>query len=164
MRLLTREMAVAIALSVCSAAGCSSPQEEAVLDQFFAAARLRDTTALASFATVRFEPQIDGIVTEFEVTHAAPEQRRPISRKGAGDTGAASAEGEVVRLSAGGVRSGIDVTTYEGQVGSKEVTIEAPVKRPDGGVARKTMVIMVQRAVLKAEPEIVGRWIVTSIR
>ena len=78
MNLLTREMAAAIALIVCSAAGCSSPPEEAVLGQFFAAARLRDTTALASFATIRFEPQIDGIVTDFDVTHAAPEQRRPI--------------------------------------------------------------------------------------
>ena len=87
-----------------------------------------------------------------------------MSRTGAGNVGDTSVEGEVVRLSAGGVRGGIDVTNYEGQVGAKEVTIEAPVKRPDGGVVRKTMIVMVQRAVLKAEPEIAGRWIVTSIR
>ena len=95
MKLLTREMAAAIALIVCSVAGCSSP-EEAVLGQFFAAARLRDTTALASFATIRFDPQIDGIVTDFQVTHAAPEQRRPIPGKDASHEGAANVENEIV--------------------------------------------------------------------
>ena len=164
MTLLTREMAVAIALCVCSAAGCSSPQEEAVLSQFFAAARLRDSTALASFATVRFEPRIDGIVTEFEVIHATPEHWKALPRRGSSNASDPRVEGEIVRLSAAGVRIGIDVANYEGQMGSKEVTIEAPVKRPDGGVVRKTMIVVVQRAVLKAEPEIVGRWIVTGIR
>ena len=157
-------MAAAIALIVCSAAGCSSPSEEAVLTQFFAAARLRDTTALASFATIRFEPQVDGVVTDFDITHAAPEQRRPIAGKAAGRERDGSVEDEIVRLSAGAVRSGLDVTRYVGQMGSKEVTIEAPVKRPDGEVVQKTMIVMVQRVVLRAEPEIVGRWIVTSIR
>jgi hypothetical protein len=157
-------MAAAIALIVCSAAGCSSPPEAAVLSQFFAAARLRDTTALASFATIRFEPQRDGIVTNFEVTHTAPEQRRPLQGKDSISEHDANVEAEIVRLSAGGVRSGIDVTHYEGQVESKEVTIEAPVKKPDGGVVQKTMIVMVQRVVLRAEPEIVGRWIITSIR
>ena len=157
-------MAATIALIVCSAAGCSSPSEEAVLIQFFAAARLRDTTALASFATVGFEPQVDGIVTDFDLTHAAPEQRRPIAGKAAGRERDGNVEDEIVRLSAGAVRGGLDVTRYEGQMGSKEVTIEAPVKRPDGEVVQRTMIVMVQRAVLKAEPEIVGRWIVTGIR
>jgi hypothetical protein len=49
-------------------------------------------------------------------------------------------------------------------MGSKEVTIEAPVKTPDGRVVQKTMIVMVQRAILKAEPEIAGRWIITGIR
>jgi len=164
MKLLTREMAAAIALIVCSVTGCSSPPEEAVLGQFFAAARLRDTTALASFATIRFDPQIDGIVTDFQITHAAPEQRRPIAGKDASREGAANVENEIVRLSAGAVRTGLDLTRYTGQMGSKEVTIEAPVKTPDGGVVQKTMIVMVQRAILKAEPEIAGRWIITSIR
>jgi hypothetical protein len=164
MKLLTREMAAAIALIVCSVAGCSSPPEEAVLGQFFAAARLRDTTALASFATIRFDPRIDGVVTDFEVTHAGPEQRRPIPGTDASRDGAANAESEIVRLSAGAVRSSLDLTRYEGQMRSKEVTIEASVKTPDGGVVQKTMIVMVQRVILKADPEIVGRWIVTSIR
>ena len=73
-------------------------------------------------------------------------------------------EGEIVRLSAGAVRPDLDITSYEGQMGSKEVTIEAPVRRPDGGIVQKTMIVMVQQAILKAEPEIVGRWIITGIR
>lgn len=39
-----------------------------MLTQFFAASRLRDLTALQNFATVVFEPAIDGIVTSFDVT------------------------------------------------------------------------------------------------
>jgi hypothetical protein len=51
--------------------GCGVPQERSVLDRFFAASRLRDTTALATFATVIFEPLEDGIVTGFEILEIA---------------------------------------------------------------------------------------------
>jgi hypothetical protein len=47
---------------------CSAPAEQPMLTQFFAASRLRDLTALQNFATVVFEPAIDGIVTSFDVT------------------------------------------------------------------------------------------------
>ena len=45
----------------------SAASERALLDQFFAASRLRDRTALARFSTVVFEPRTDGIVEEFVV-------------------------------------------------------------------------------------------------
>ena len=48
--------------------GCSTAAEQSILSQFFAASRLRDTTALKNIATVVFEPRTQGIVTTFEIT------------------------------------------------------------------------------------------------
>lgn len=55
------------ALAAAIAVGCFVPQERSILDRFFSASRLRDKTALASIATVIFEPLEQGIVTRFEV-------------------------------------------------------------------------------------------------
>ena len=60
--------ALSISLITLTFLSCSAPAEQALLTQFFAASRLRDLTALQNFATVVFEPAIDGIVTSFDVT------------------------------------------------------------------------------------------------
>ena len=52
--------------------GCSTATEQSRLSQFFAASRLRDTTALKKIATVVFEPATQGIVTRFEITKVEP--------------------------------------------------------------------------------------------
>jgi len=52
--------------------GCSTAAEQSILSQFFAASRLRDTTALKNIATVVFEPATQGIVTSFEITNIEP--------------------------------------------------------------------------------------------
>jgi hypothetical protein len=94
------------------AAGCA-PSEQAVLDRFFRASRLRDRTALGLVATVIFEPLEHGIVTRFDI----------------------------VRV----------VSNGEGR---KTVSVEAPVKLPDGQVSPRSFeVTMESRG---------GRWFVTS--
>lgn len=159
--MLNLRSAVAISLISLTAVGCSSPPEEAVLGQFFAAARLRDNTALASFATITFEPHIDGIVTEFDVTHVTAERRTAFARRAASDE--AKIHGLILQLSIN-IRPDVDITRYDGQLGSKDLTIEAPVRLPDGGKVQRTLIVTIQRAVLKSDPEIVGRWIVTGLR
>ena len=52
-------------LAVCM--GCSNAREHALLDQFFAASRLRDLTALRTFSNVVFEPREQGTVLGFEI-------------------------------------------------------------------------------------------------
>ncbi len=164
MAVLNLRSAVAISLISLAAAGCSSPPEEAVLGQFFAAARLRDNTALASFATITFEPHIDGIVTEFDVTHVTAERRTAFARPAVSQArDEANAHGLIVQLSIT-IRPDVDITKYDGQLGSKDLTIEAPVRLPDGGIVQRTLIVTIQHAVLKADPEIVGRWIVTGLR
>ena len=47
--------------------GCSNAREHALLDQFFAASRLRDLTALRNVSSVVFEPREEGTVLSFEI-------------------------------------------------------------------------------------------------
>jgi len=58
---------LAVSLLAIVLAACSSADERILLNQFFAASRLRDLTALRNVATVVFEPTTDGIVTSFEL-------------------------------------------------------------------------------------------------
>ena len=50
---------------------CSVPAERSILEEFFAAARLRDTTVLQQLSTTTFEPLERGIITDFEVERVA---------------------------------------------------------------------------------------------
>ena len=57
--------------AIAGLAGCA-PNEQLLLEEFFSASRLRDTTALQTIATVVFEPREQGIVRSFTITGAAP--------------------------------------------------------------------------------------------
>jgi hypothetical protein len=60
--------------AVALAAACSVPPEQPIIADFFAASRLRDTTALAKFATVVFEPREQGMVASFEIERVSAER------------------------------------------------------------------------------------------
>jgi hypothetical protein len=64
---MRKASALAVALVTLTVLSCSHDAERALLNQFFAASRLRDLTALQKIATVVFEPATDGIITSFEV-------------------------------------------------------------------------------------------------
>ena len=122
---LVRLLAVLVAaLAVVS---CSNVSEQALLNQFFAASRLRDNTALQRFSTLAFEPGSQGIITSFDITAVGPEQ-------------------------------------HNGNLVTKEVTISAPVKLPSGQTLQKTFIVTMQRAILKSDKEISGRWIIAGIK
>ena len=55
-------------VSVIACTACSTAAEQSTLSQFFAASRLRDTTALKNIATIVFEPGTEGIIASFEIT------------------------------------------------------------------------------------------------
>jgi hypothetical protein len=61
-----------VSLMTFALVGCSTGTEQSLLSQFFAASRLRDTTALKNIATVVFEPGTQGIITSFEITNVVP--------------------------------------------------------------------------------------------
>lgn len=56
-----------------------------------------------------------------------------------------------------------DLTAAEGQMESKDVTIDATVKAADGSSSHKNLVVTMQRAVTK-NPDKTGKWIFTAIR
>lgn len=72
-----------------------------------------------------------------------------------------SAEKRVAELSI----ADYDVTTYNGVESTKEVTVDANVRMPDGASAKKTIVLTMQRAVLKGDKgqDITGKWMFTRI-
>ena len=59
-------LAAAVTLAAC-ACGVRSLEEQ-VLDDFFAAARLHDSSALSRVATVDFNPRTLGVVHDYEVS------------------------------------------------------------------------------------------------
>ena len=61
-------MVAVVTLAACAGA------ERPLLEQFFGASRLRDTTALQSLSTVIFEPREQGIVRTFEITGVTAER------------------------------------------------------------------------------------------
>ena len=61
-------MMALVTLTACGSA------ERSLLEQFFGASRLRDTTALQSLSTVIFEPREQGIVRTFEITGVTNER------------------------------------------------------------------------------------------
>ena len=67
---MTREFRVFVFswLLIALCVGCSNAREHALLDQFFAASRLRDLTALRNISNVVFEPREQGTVLSFEIT------------------------------------------------------------------------------------------------
>ena len=72
----------------------------------------------------------------------------------------------VVELSAMDPRAPIDVTAMDGELASKEVTVDAKVKLPDGQTVNKTIVFTMQQARMKKADgtTLVGRWIITDFK
>jgi len=75
-----------------------------------------------------------------------------------------ASETVVVDMSVNGGPTHYDVTKYDGELISKEVSLSAPVRLPNGQTAQKNYIVTMQRAILKADREVTGRWIITGIK
>ena len=74
----SRSSFVVLASIVALAAGCTAAPEEKILRDFFRASRLRDNSALGTFATTSFDPRTAGQVQSFEVLEIGSERRTPV--------------------------------------------------------------------------------------
>ena len=93
------------------------------------------------------------------------EQSSTMSRKVSDARRTLRSETQLADLSVtSGGRAAIDVTKYDGEMASKDVTVTAPVRLPSGETVKKTLVLTLQRAILRDDKEITGRWIVTGVR
>jgi hypothetical protein len=75
-----------------------------------------------------------------------------------------SSQTAVAQISVEDPRNPVDLSKYDGELVSKDVTISADVKLPDGQSAKKTLVVRMERALLKGDKDITGRWIITGVR
>jgi hypothetical protein len=75
-----------------------------------------------------------------------------------------ASETSVAAMSVADPRNPVDLTKYDGEMVSKDVTISATVHEPTGQTVHKTLVVTLQRAELRGDRPISGRWIVTGIR
>src|SRR5262245_9929358 len=82
-----------------------------------------------------------------------------VARKVADARRTLAAESAVVDLSVADARNPVDTKLYDGDLVWKDVTIDAPVKLPSGQKVQKTLVVTLQRAELKGDRPIIGRWI-----
>ena len=74
MTLRARALATVLAAAAAVAA-CGHPREKKLVEQFFAASRLRDRTAAQSVSTVFFDPKDHGLVRDFTVESVTPEEQ-----------------------------------------------------------------------------------------
>ena len=147
MRIAAASVVVALTAITCSAAS-----ERALLDQFFAASRLRDRTALARFSTVVFEP--------LSRRHRRGSSSCGVRRGSARSTSArppsagGQAPGErqrVINLSLADPTDPVDPGQYQTVFSEKEVTVSARVGLADGTEATRSIVLTLQRARVEDE-------------
>ncbi len=131
---------------------CSVSREQLVLEEFFAASRLRDTTALSRLSIVVLEPREAGAVGRVEVRRVSGMERAPFSW---GD--------RVAELSLQGI-SDPNAPGLAGEIESEEVTVVAPLRSPDGRQGEATLVVTLGRAVVQGDRKVGGRWIVTAVK
>ena len=105
----------AILVAAATLAGCSGAQERALLGEFFSASRLRDNTALARLASVRFEPTTQGIVTTFDIVGVTSERLEPGSTVVSKEVSVSAP----VKLPSGEVLKKTLVVTMQREAGSK---------------------------------------------
>jgi hypothetical protein len=92
------------------------------------------------------------------------EEGSQVSRRVAEARTKLASESAIVELSFSDQRNPPDYRKYDGELVSKDVTVSANVKLPSGQSTEKTLLVTLQRAVLKGDRDIVGRWIITSVK
>jgi hypothetical protein len=75
-----------------------------------------------------------------------------------------TAESKLIELSVYDPRNPVDLKKYDTELATKEITVSANVREPGGQSRKKTLIVTMQRAMLKGDREITGRWIISSVR
>jgi hypothetical protein len=90
------------------------------------------------------------------------EESAQLSRKLSDAQRKLAGESSIAKISLQGTQA--DPAKQGGEMVTKEVTIDASVRQPDGASVDKTLVVTMQRAVIAGSPEVAGKWVVTAIR
>jgi hypothetical protein len=144
--------------------------QEAVRDEETEFTKRKDAYQIANLEAItrviRAEGRGEPIERRDAEVHAAWSKLRDesaqIARKVTDAQRKLAAESAIAKISLQGTPG--DATKQTGEMVSKEVTIDASVRQPDGSTVDKTLVVTMQRAVLAGSPEVVGKWVITAIK
>jgi hypothetical protein len=75
-----------------------------------------------------------------------------------------TAESKLIELSVYDPRNPVDLKKYDTELATKDITVSATVREPGGQSTKKTLIVTMQRAVLKGDREITGRWVISGVR
>ena len=93
------------------------------------------------------------------------EEGTQISRRISAARTKLASERSVVDLSlSADPRNPVDLKKYDTELVSKDVTVSATVKLPTTQTAQRTLIVTMQRAVLRGDKPITGRWIITNVK
>jgi hypothetical protein len=131
---------------------CTIRPEYSVLDEFFAASKLRDTTALAKISLVILEPREAGTVGRLKIRSVSNIARAPLRT-----------DDRVVRLSLLPVSDVSALSALTGEVETEQVVVAATLRTPDGRESESPLTVTLGRAALSPNRQ-TGRWIVTAVQ
>ena len=161
-------------VAVAALSACSSPyaQKEHIVRQYFRASGLRDNQTLANLAVVSFDPKVEGVVTDFDVTAVSPERSEPLQVielskfRAVTEAEAENKARPVAELSlTAGNGDTPAIEEMDGNLVSQDVSVAATVRGPDGATTQKNYLVTVQRAVVKgANGERNGKWVITAVK
>lgn len=92
------------------------------------------------------------------------DERAQVLKKVAAAKNTLASASALVALSVSDPRHPVDLAKYDGDLVSKDVTVSASVKLPSGQTVPKTLIVTMQRAVLRGDRDVTGRWIITSVK
>ena len=147
--------AMAAVATLCLTACAASPEEQ-VLTRFFEASRTLDHTILSRLATVTFSPRVDGSVQTFSIVERHSEEKGPLvdSRREQAIRSLSASTGETV-----------DLTGASVEMITRQVTVDAALRTPDGVVAPTALLVTLEKALrTKGGSVVEGQWIVTRLQ
>ena len=135
---------------------CAVSPEEQVLTRFFEASRALDSTQLYRLATVTLNPRLDGSIQTFSIAERRTDEKAPLidSRREQARRSLIASGGQEVDLT----RTSVEMIT-------RQLTIDADLRTPDGSVRPAVLVVTLEKAVATTSRSVVeGQWIVTRLQ
>ncbi len=109
--------------------------------------------------------KLKGKDAEFQVTwNKWREDSKEIEKKVTETRTKLNNERQIAEISVFNPQNPVDVTQYDGEMASKDVTVKANIITPANQHVTKTLVLTLQQARLKGDKPIEGKWVITSVK
>jgi len=145
-----------IAVGTVCVIACALSPEEQVLTRFFEASRALDSTQLYRLATVTLNPRLDGSIQTFSIAERHADEKGPLVD---------SRREQARRSMIASGRQDVDLTNASVEMITRQITIDANLRTPDGTVRPAVLFVTLEKAVATTSGSVVeGQWIVTRLQ